>query len=146
MSRFLERQGLLVRDDESAHLTLDAPDDGDLMHTLIGHSITYRIATGPRQGRKVLTLQTLPAIRLPGRSDARRVPCRDDMGALLEKKGIKVMARVTHSQAAAGVGIEMQPTELLIFGNPKLGSPLMQSQPTTQVVKSSASSVIYCKV
>lgn len=64
VSRFLERQGLLVRDDESAHLTLDTPDD-DPMHTLIGHSITYRIATGPRQGRKVLTLQTLPAIDEP---------------------------------------------------------------------------------
>ena len=57
VSRFLERQGLLVRDDESAHLTLDTPDD-DPMHTLIGHSITYRIATGPRQGRKVLTPNT----------------------------------------------------------------------------------------
>jgi len=57
----------------------------------------------------------------------------DRMTALLDKKGIKVMARVPHSQAAAGVGIEMQPAELLIFGNPKLGSPLMQSQPTTAI-------------
>lgn len=57
----------------------------------------------------------------------------DRMTALLDKKGIKVMARVPHSQAAAGVGITMQPTELLIFGNPKLGSPLMQSQPTTAI-------------
>jgi hypothetical protein len=65
VSRFLECQGLLVRDDESAQLTLNAPDDDDPMHTLIGHSITYRIATGPRQGRKVLTLQTLPAINEP---------------------------------------------------------------------------------
>ncbi len=32
------------------------------MASLIGHSVTYRIATGPRQGRKVLTLQSLPAI------------------------------------------------------------------------------------
>ena len=30
------------------------------MHHLLGHSITYRIAVGPQQGRKVLTLQTLP--------------------------------------------------------------------------------------
>jgi len=50
-----------VRDEETAYLTLDSPDEGP-MDTLIGHSITYRIATGPRQGRKVLTLQTLPAI------------------------------------------------------------------------------------
>lgn len=64
MSRFTGHQGLLARDDESAHLTLDTPDDYP-MHNLIGHSITYRIATGPRQGRKVLTVQTLPAIDEP---------------------------------------------------------------------------------
>ena len=64
VSRFLERQGLLARDDESAQLTLDTNDD-DPMDTLIGHSITYRIATGPRQGRKVMTLQSLPAIDEP---------------------------------------------------------------------------------
>jgi hypothetical protein len=37
----------------------------DPMASLIGHSVTYRIATGPRQGRKVLTLQSLPAIDEP---------------------------------------------------------------------------------
>lgn len=40
---------------------LDTESD-DPMASLIGHSVTYRIATGPRQGRKVLTLQSLPAI------------------------------------------------------------------------------------
>ena len=57
----------------------------------------------------------------------------DRMTALLETKGITVIARVTHSQAAAGVGIDIPPTELLIFGNPKLGSLLMESQPTTAI-------------
>ena len=57
----------------------------------------------------------------------------DRMTALLEKKGIEVMARVPHAQAAAGVGIKLRPTELLIFGNPKLGSPLMQSQQTAAI-------------
>ena len=56
----LERQGLLVRDDESSYLTLDLQDD-DAMHQLQGHSITYRIAVGPQQGRKVFTLQTIPS-------------------------------------------------------------------------------------
>lgn len=55
----LERQGLLVRDDESSYLTLDLQDD-DAMRQLQGHSITYRIAVGPQQGRKVFTLQTIP--------------------------------------------------------------------------------------
>ena len=56
----LERQGLLVRDDESSYLTLDLQDD-DSMQQLQGHSITYRIAVGPQQGRKVFTLQTIPS-------------------------------------------------------------------------------------
>ena len=56
----LERQGLLTRDDESSYLTLDLQGD-DAMNQLQGHSITYRIAVGPQQGRKVFTLQTIPS-------------------------------------------------------------------------------------
>jgi len=36
-------------------------DEDDLRADLVGHSITYRIAVGPHRGRKVFTLQTLPA-------------------------------------------------------------------------------------
>lgn len=60
VARHLERQGLLARDDESSYLTLDLQDD-DAMNQLQGHSITYRIAVGPQQGRKVFTLQTIPS-------------------------------------------------------------------------------------
>jgi hypothetical protein len=62
IARCLERQGLLVRDAGDSYLTahaMDSADDGP-MHHLLGHSITYRIAVGPQQGRKVFTLQTLP--------------------------------------------------------------------------------------
>ena len=58
-----ERRGLIERDIENACLAAGAepgpPDD------LIGHSITYRIAVGPRAGQKLFTLQTV-ARRLPG--------------------------------------------------------------------------------
>ena len=60
VGHFLERQGLLERDAENSYLALDAVDD-DPMTPLLGHSITYRIAVGPQAGRKVFTLQTLPA-------------------------------------------------------------------------------------
>jgi hypothetical protein len=60
VGRFLERQGLLERDAENSYLASDAVDD-DAMNSLLGHSITYRIAVGPQAGRKVFTLQTLPA-------------------------------------------------------------------------------------
>ena len=47
--------------------------------------------------------------------------------------GFKVIARVEHSRAAAGVGIELRPEVLLIFGKPKAGSLLMQSSPTAGI-------------
>mgnify|MGYP003572279438 FL=1 len=60
VGRYLERQGLLERDAENSYLTTDAIPE-DPMNQLLGHSITYRIAVGPQAGRKVFTLQTLPA-------------------------------------------------------------------------------------
>ena len=60
VGRYLERQGLLERDAENSYLAADAVDE-DPMSQLLGHSITYRIAVGPQAGRKVFTLQTLPA-------------------------------------------------------------------------------------
>jgi hypothetical protein len=61
---YLERQGLLERDAENSYLTGDGLEAGP-MEQLPGSSITYRIAVGPQQGRKVFTLQTLPACDEP---------------------------------------------------------------------------------
>lgn len=52
----------------------------------------------------------------------------DRLSATLKDKGIKVMARVDHAAGAEAAGLKLKPTELLIFGNPKLGTPLMQSK------------------
>ena len=49
--------------------------------------------------------------------------------ALLEEKGIKLFALVDHSGEAAAAGLTMRPTKLLIFGNPKAGTPLMLAEP-----------------
>src|SRR5271156_5845043 len=43
-------------------------------------------------------------------------------------KGMKVVARIDHAQGASAVGLALRPTELLIFGNAKGGTPLMQSR------------------
>ena len=50
----------------------------------------------------------------------------DKLEAVLRKKGMTIFKRVTHSEAGAKVGIEIRDTELLIFGNPKIGTKLMQ--------------------
>lgn len=49
IGRFLERQGLLERAIENGYLTADTVDENPL-HTLLGHSISYRIAIGPQAG------------------------------------------------------------------------------------------------
>ena len=52
----------------------------------------------------------------------------DRLETALGEKGITVLARVDHAANAASAGMDLPPTELLIFGNPKLGTPLMQSE------------------
>jgi uncharacterized protein (DUF302 family) len=54
----------------------------------------------------------------------------DRLEADLKTKGITVFARIDHAAGAASVGMPLRPTELLIFGNPKAGTPLMQSNQT----------------
>jgi len=47
--------------------------------------------------------------------------------AEVKAKGMTVFARIDHAAGAAAVGLSLRPTELLIFGNAKGGTPLMQS-------------------
>lgn len=49
---------------------------------------------------------------------------------ILKEKGMKIFNRIKHSEGAKSVGVELNPTELVIFGNPKVGAPLMQCQQT----------------
>jgi uncharacterized protein (DUF302 family) len=57
----------------------------------------------------------------------------DRLERVLSEKGITVMARFDHAESALKADAELRPTELLVFGNPSLGTPLMQSQPTTGI-------------
>lgn len=50
----------------------------------------------------------------------------DKLEAVLKSKGMNVFGRVNHAKGAMGAGLELLPTELVIFGNPKVGTPLMQ--------------------
>jgi uncharacterized protein (DUF302 family) len=58
---------------------------------------------------------------------------RDTMNRLdtaVKAKGMTVFARIDHAAGAAAVGLSLRPTEVLIFGNAKGGTPLMQSVQT----------------
>ncbi len=54
----------------------------------------------------------------------------DRFEKIVKDKGFNVVARVNHTAAAIKSGSTLRPTELLIFGNPKLGTQLMQSNQT----------------
>lgn len=51
----------------------------------------------------------------------------DRLVAAVEGAGATVMARIDHSAGAQSVDMELAPAQLLVFGNPKLGTPAMQA-------------------
>jgi len=52
----------------------------------------------------------------------------DRLEAEIKAKGMTVLARIDHAAGAAEVGLPLRPTVLLIFGNAKGGTPLMQAE------------------
>ncbi|MGO8867613.1 MAG: DUF302 domain-containing protein [Alphaproteobacteria bacterium] len=54
----------------------------------------------------------------------------DRLEAEIKTRGITVFARIDHAAGAAQAGLSLRPTELLVFGNAKAGTPLMQSNQT----------------
>jgi uncharacterized protein (DUF302 family) len=57
----------------------------------------------------------------------------DSLQNLVENKGLTVFARIDHAAGAEEAGEEMLPTQLLIFGNPAIGTQLMTSQRTVGI-------------
>lgn len=53
--------------------------------------------------------------------------------SLLQAGGVKLFALVDHSGEAQAVGFRMRPTKLLLFGNPKAGTPLMLAAPSIAI-------------
>jgi len=57
----------------------------------------------------------------------------DRLEALVKSKQLTVFARIDFSGDAARAGLSMPPTQLLIFGNPKAGTPLMLAAPSVAI-------------
>jgi uncharacterized protein (DUF302 family) len=57
----------------------------------------------------------------------------DRLDAEIRAKGLNVFARIDHAAGAAEVGLTLAPTELIIFGNARGGTPLMQSVQTVGI-------------
>jgi uncharacterized protein (DUF302 family) len=57
----------------------------------------------------------------------------DRLENTLKQKGMTVFVRINHAQGAQKVGKKLRPTELVVFGNPKVGTPLMQCSQSTAI-------------
>jgi len=57
----------------------------------------------------------------------------DRLENILNEKGMTIFNQINHSDAAQKVGVDLRTTQLIIFGNPKVGSPLMQCQQSVAI-------------
>jgi len=57
----------------------------------------------------------------------------DRLAAAAERSGLRIFARIDHGRGAAEVGADLRPTELLLFGHPRGGTPLMLDRQTSGI-------------
>src|SRR5262249_37605413 len=131
----LRRRGARRRDDRQAHL-LRALDRGLRQHPVPqGHPDAdgagaedeggrgalgwRRRSSGGAHAMTIEGLTTTPSRHGPAETMER-------LAAAVTARGIAILARIDHAAAAAAVGMTLRPTAVLIFGNPKAGTPLMQ--------------------
>jgi|SRR6188472_3656045 uncharacterized protein (DUF302 family) len=78
-----------------------------------------------------------PSVRPEGLTDIPSVfgpkETMDRLEAEIRKKGMNLFVRIDHGAGAAEVGLTLRPTELIIFGNARGGTPLMQSAQTVGI-------------
>ena len=71
-------------------------------------------------------LRVLPSLHGPDET-------LDRIDAAVTRHGMTVMARIDHAASARKGGLEMQPTVVVFFGNPKAGTPAMKACPTIAI-------------
>ena len=57
----------------------------------------------------------------------------DKLVSIIESKGMKVFARVDHQKNAQGVDLTLRPTQVIMFGNPTAGTPLMNCEQSVAI-------------
>jgi len=68
---------------------------------------------------------------LPSRHNA--VETLERLEAVIARQGMAVLARIDHGAAAEKVGLELRPTVVVFFGNPRAGTPAMRATPTIAI-------------
>jgi uncharacterized protein (DUF302 family) len=87
------------------------------------------VAGVPDQGRIALSHQGEQQSLTSTASARPVVELIERLEAALAAKGITVFARIDHAAGATSIGMALRPTTVLIFGNPRAGTPLMQAEP-----------------
>jgi uncharacterized protein (DUF302 family) len=89
--------------------------------TVTDSTVTPDDSTTVDEGAGIITVE----------SDASVYASVDRLRAAIKRnEALSVMAEVDHAANAASVGMELPPARLIVFGNPTLGTPLMQDAPT----------------
>ncbi len=57
----------------------------------------------------------------------------DRLESVLKSKGVKIFARIDHAAEAEQAGLKLRPTQLLLFGNPRAGTPVMAAAPSAAI-------------
>lgn len=90
-----------------------------------------------KQGLMALLLALMPLTAISGDNGIVSKPSPypvsdtiDRIAAVAQQKGLTVFARIDHSGEAEKIGLKMRPTQLLIVGSPKAGTPLMTASPS----------------
>jgi len=85
----------------------------------------------------LVLLTALPLMAADGlinvQSDFSVEETTDRLENILNEKGMTIFNQINHSDAAQKVGVDLRETRLIIFGNPKVGSPLMQCQQSVAI-------------
>ncbi|MDV2860059.1 DUF302 domain-containing protein [Psychrobacter sp. CAM01] len=84
------------------------------------------------------TPKTTPAINAPKGLVTMPSPhsvqdTADKLVAIIESKGMKIFARVDHQKNAQGADLTLRPTQVIMFGNPKVGTPLMNCEQSVAI-------------
>lgn len=91
---------------------------------------------------KILTFITLLIIAMPSFAHEHLVTIESNLSvketadrfeALVKEKGLTFFSRINHAANAKAADLELNPTELILFGNPKVGTLLMQCEATVAI-------------
>jgi uncharacterized protein (DUF302 family) len=85
------------------------------------------------EGRSEMTTDGVTTGLITAKSNFGARETADRLVTALEAKGMTVFARIDHAAGAKQAGLELGPTELLIFGSAKAGTPLMQTNPVVGI-------------